>query len=66
MLLTTVQTMTVAILGAAFLMTVKPGLRDSIIIAAVSLLLGAASAQLVLRAQNTQPVQETRGLVTSE
>jgi hypothetical protein len=48
-LLTSIQAMTGAILGAILIMTVKPGLRDSIIIAAVSLILGGLSAQLVLR-----------------
>jgi hypothetical protein len=38
-----------AILGAVLIMTVKPGLRDSVIIAVVSMLVGALSAQALLR-----------------
>lgn len=48
-LLTSIQSMAVAILGVVLMMTVKPGLRDSVIVAVVSLLVGAASAQLMLR-----------------
>ena len=48
-LLTSIHAMSVAILGAVLLMTVKPGLRDSIIIAVISLILGALSAQPILR-----------------
>jgi hypothetical protein len=61
-LLTSIQTLTVAILGAALLMTVKPGLRDSIIVAAVSMLLGAASAQLMVRTGKTRLQSETGAL----
>jgi hypothetical protein len=57
-LLTSIQAMTAAILGAALIMTVKPGLRDSVIIAVVSMLLGAASALAILRARKAQPVSE--------
>jgi len=42
------------------MMTVKPGPRDSIIIAVVSLLVGAASAQLMLR---SGPARETSSVV---
>jgi hypothetical protein len=50
-LLTSIQSMSVMILGAVLLMTVKPGLLDSLIIAVVFGVLGVASAQLVLRAK---------------
>lgn len=65
-LLTSIQTMTTAILGAALIMTVKPGLRDSIIIAAVSMLLGAASAQPMLRARKAESAPETAPAVAGE
>jgi hypothetical protein len=41
--------MSAAIIGAVLIMTVKPGLRDSIIIVAVSMILGAAGTQAMLR-----------------
>jgi undecaprenyl pyrophosphate phosphatase UppP len=57
-LFTSIQTMTAAILGAILIMTVKPGLRDSIIVAGVSMILGAASAQAMLRGRMREPVRE--------
>lgn len=65
-LLTSIQSMSVAILGAVLIMTIKPGLRDSIIIAALSMLLGAASAQLTVRAQKTERAAEPVALGAGE
>jgi uncharacterized membrane protein len=48
-LLTSIHAMSAAIIGAVLIMTVKPGLRDSIIIVAVSMILGAAGTQAMLR-----------------
>jgi hypothetical protein len=50
-LLTSIQTMTVLIVGIVLLMTVKPGLRDALIIAAVAGIAGLATSQLAMRAQ---------------
>jgi hypothetical protein len=50
-LLTSIQTMTVIIVGIVLLMTVKPGLRDTLIIAVVAGIVGIATAQLAIRAQ---------------
>jgi uncharacterized membrane protein len=55
-LLTSIQTMTAAILGAVLIMTLKPGLRDSIIIVVVSMILGALSAQPLLRTRAASPM----------
>jgi hypothetical protein len=52
-LLMAIQTMTVMIVGIVLLMTVKPGLRDSLIIAAVAGLVGLATSQLALRSRRT-------------
>jgi hypothetical protein len=48
-LLTSISSMSVAILGAVALMTVKPGLRDSIIVLGVALVIGAGLGQFVAR-----------------
>ena len=58
LLLTSILTMTGAILGAVLIMTVKPGLRDAIIVAVVSMILGAAVAQGMLRSRRAEPVRE--------
>jgi uncharacterized protein YneF (UPF0154 family) len=58
LLLTSISSMSFAILGAVALMTVKPGLRDAIIVVAVSLILGAGVGQFVARREETAEVPE--------
>lgn len=53
-LLTTVQTLTVLLLGVVFLMTTKPSLVGSLIVMAVALVLGLAWSVLVSRPRGTR------------
>lgn len=57
-LITSILSMTGAILGAVLIMTTKPDLRDSIIIAAVSLILGALLTRIVLPRQGTTKARD--------
>jgi uncharacterized protein YneF (UPF0154 family) len=58
LLLTSISSMSFAILGAVALMTVKPGLRDAIIVVGVSLVLGAGIGQFVARREETAEAAE--------
>jgi outer membrane lipoprotein SlyB len=57
-LLTSIMTMTGAVVAAVYLMTVKPGMSDSIIIAIIGMVLGAAVGQGIVRSGTRTPVVE--------